>query len=1095
MGVVFEAIHEPMRRRVALKVLSDDYANREEYRQRFLHEARAAGKLHHTNIVPVFDVGEFGDKCYFAMQLIQGQNIDLVVKELQSLRGNASKFVPSDTKVPSTLSAPNDDSDLTNAIIQNPTVVEAAKDVAVPPKDSMGLPSRLVYDQTELGHSSVARSSLFTNVRGSFAGQDEASYFRRVAAVGIQIAEALNYAHASGVLHRDVKPSNIILDIEGTAWILDFGLAKTSDENLTNSGNIMGTLRYMAPERLEGLADERADIYGLGITLYEMCTLCQAFEESEPGRLLKQVAEETPVAPRRVRPGIPVDLETIILKAIEREPSRRYRSASDLAQDLQLYLLDHPILARRSSILERSWRFCRRNSLVTALSLVILSLALVTATVSTWFWWQSERQRKKLVVSERRSTSAFELAMKRNYELNLQRAVSSRWTQRPGRQFQALNAIREAAALLPLVEQDPVTFKSEQEELRDQAVASLALVDLQVEKAEKGDFDWFNRLDFRQDYSEFVLSRDAKTIAVCDASNGETVSQIVTGEGQIYRLRFSHDGKAIYAEHKGESRKWVTVRSRKDLAKVGLRLETQSGDSQGVFSPFDQTLAIRRSGRVEVYSLENGALEKSFETGQYVERPSFASDRCWLGLVEHRGKSIEIWDYQNEPVLLHRLQLEDAVRTFAMAPDHELYVAGLYNGEVLVWTQGLEQEPTRHALHSGAVTNISIFSDGSRFCSDSWDGTTRVFNVSTQSQELRMDATYLAGPIGDNDRKLGFFQRNGEYGFWEVASPITTTIRPNPEGIDGTSTDREVHFYPPEDRILLIATPERLEFWDRELNQLLSSEASYKSPYCKFSSDGKYLFISGQRGFFRIPVNYDASTAQVSLGSPTQVIDRACKRFEILPDETGALVITNGSLYRVVFSDSSQKQELGRHPGLASVVVSPDGRWAASGSWQGSGLQIWDLTSNALHSILLPESANTSAAFSRDSKRLVGADSNSLYAWDTDSFTPVAHNLRRDKNSLSGRIFFSHVGNMIVADDSRYVPQLIGFPSLERLTRLELPESDNIRFYSFSQDGSHLAIAQVSKVTLWDLERMHQALKELDLRWPNSNDSAAASPR
>src|SRR5262249_34908589 len=156
-------------------------------------------------------------------------------------------------------------------------------------------------------------------------------------------AEALEYAHKQGVLHRDIKPSNLLLDTQGTVWVTDFGLAKADDQqNLTHTGDILGTLRYMPPEAFEGKSDARSDVYSLGLTLYEMLAFRPAFQEKERKRLIKQVTTAEPMRLERLASAAPRDLVTIIHKAIEREPAQRYATAGELAADLQRFLDDEP---------------------------------------------------------------------------------------------------------------------------------------------------------------------------------------------------------------------------------------------------------------------------------------------------------------------------------------------------------------------------------------------------------------------------------------------------------------------------------------------------------------------------------------------------------------------------------------------------------------------------------------------------------------------------------------------------------------------------------------------------------------------------------
>src|SRR5207249_8466311 len=153
---------------------------------------------------------------------------------------------------------------------------------------------------------------------------------------------------------------NLLLDTEGVVWITDFGLAKASDDGLTQTGDIIGTLRYMAPERFRGQGDGRADVYALGLTLYELLTLRPAFDSPDRLKLIEQIKTEDPQRPRALDTRIPRDLETIVLKAIDKNPKGRYQSADTLGEDLRRFLADEPIRARRVSLGGRRLRWGRR---------------------------------------------------------------------------------------------------------------------------------------------------------------------------------------------------------------------------------------------------------------------------------------------------------------------------------------------------------------------------------------------------------------------------------------------------------------------------------------------------------------------------------------------------------------------------------------------------------------------------------------------------------------------------------------------------------------------------------------------------------------
>ncbi len=200
----------------------------------------------------------------------------------------------------------------------------------------------------------------------------------------MQVADALQYAHEQGTLHRDVKPGNLLLDGSGTVWVADFGLAKLAEhDNVSRSGDVVGTLAYMPPETFDGQADARSDTYSLGLTLYEMLTLRPAYDGRDRGKLVHRITQGDLAPPRKYNPHIPRDLETIVLKAVAHDAADRYPTAGEFAEDLHRFLDDRPILARRTSAPERLWRWCRRNRLVAALAATALLLLILVAGVSS----------------------------------------------------------------------------------------------------------------------------------------------------------------------------------------------------------------------------------------------------------------------------------------------------------------------------------------------------------------------------------------------------------------------------------------------------------------------------------------------------------------------------------------------------------------------------------------------------------------------------------------------------------------------------------------------------------------------------------------
>jgi serine/threonine protein kinase len=345
MGVVYEAEQISLGRRVALKVLPFAAALDAKQLQRFKNEAQAAAQLHHPHVVPVYGVGCDRGVHYYAMQFIDGQPLDALINELR--RRNSGMTNDGMT---------NDE--------RSPTAEARRAETAA-------------AGATEVRHSGFGFLSSFVIGHSAFV--------RAAATLGIQAAEALEHAHQCGVVHRDVKPANLLLDGRGHLWVTDFGLAQFQTETkLTRTGDLVGTLRYMSPEQAlaqRGPLDHRTDVYALGATLYELLTLELVFDGADRHELLRQIAFDEPRPPRRLNKAVPAELETIVLKALAKKPDERYATAQEMADDLRRFLESRPIHARRPTPWQRVKKWAWRHRAVVTTGAVSFVLILAVAVV------------------------------------------------------------------------------------------------------------------------------------------------------------------------------------------------------------------------------------------------------------------------------------------------------------------------------------------------------------------------------------------------------------------------------------------------------------------------------------------------------------------------------------------------------------------------------------------------------------------------------------------------------------------------------------------------------------------------------------------
>jgi WD40 repeat protein len=559
-----------------------------------------------------------------------------------------------------------------------------------------------------------------------------APFFRSVAQIGRQAAQGLAYAHASGLVHRDIKPSNLLLDHAGVVWIADFGLAKGEDEGLTHTGDILGTLRYMAPERFRGEADARADVYGLGLTLYELLTLRPGFHSSDRLKLIEQIKIEEPQHPRAVDARIPRDLETIVLKAIEKDPKARYQTAEAMADDLGRFLADEPIRARQVSARERYWRWARRNPTIAVLG---GGLAALLVAVSVGSHLEARRfatvaERASLSAAAERSArldadqarkaaeSAREAAQAESYRAVLSQVKALRAGHTLGWRDEALEGLARLA-VMPTPRRDLV-------ELRSEAVATLATLDVRLVcqvTLPPGDLRSFN------------LSPDGRTLVTAGFRRGldfwdvHEHRQLAAASGLNVPDIYEKTMIAFLPESRGMA---VATRDRgvvfTDARGVrAARPPITRGSSQPKEVAIDAgghwiAVAWTEPAALTVHDAASGEVAGASEDSAFALSPSGR----WLARVEQQVVVLQPLGSDAPSVKLGGYGL---INAFAWSADSTMLAAASDDRTTTLWSVIERRQLGRIYGHRGPVNDVAFSPDGGAIATVSGDYSGRIWDT------------------------------------------------------------------------------------------------------------------------------------------------------------------------------------------------------------------------------------------------------------------------------------------------------------------------------------------------------------------------------
>jgi eukaryotic-like serine/threonine-protein kinase len=850
---------------------------------------------------------------------------------------------------------------------------------------------------------------------------------RRAAEYVRTLAVAMQYAHQHGIMHRDIKPSNVLIDAGDQPHITDFGLAKeiTADIGLTVTGQVLGSPSYMSPEQADasrGKAGPLSDVYGLGATLYHLLTGRPPFAGQDYSETLRQLLMADPVSIRLLNPAVPVDLETICLKCLEKEPAGRYTSAQALAEDLRRFLAGEPILARAVGAAGRLQRWCRRKPLVAALvAAVATSIVLGFAGIA----WQS-RQHQRAAADARTQR---DIAQGRLYAAQMRAAHAACLAGRTGGAMELLRAQIPA--------QGATDFRG---------------------------FEWryLDRL-CQSDQSEILGQSPAGYQSVAFSSDARTVA-FGTGDGfvEIYdrqnRTRLARwaahpgavDGLAFYPRNDG----WLVTTSGDDGALKLWDVDKEqvvftTGGPRGMMVDFalspSGTLWLTRAADAQSAHLwefrppsRDGApaliRRRSFP---YIGPAAFSPDDRMLAIANrttHGAPVVALVDLATGATTELETAHADLVESLAFSADGRRIASGGADERVVLWDTERRSAIRIFETDLVNVTSVAFEPGGDRLFASGWEQSIRSWPIvrTTGEQKWPGHGAGVNGlAVAADGAAMASAGRDGTARLWRLSRDVTTTLEPAALLLDMNTmrAESDQPFFvrmavSPDQQRIAALTISTVTLLDLSAGSVLARSTAAKSfgsgtaavGAAAFSPDGRMIAVGSGSG----AVAFLDARSLSPIGSPINL--HTAHVWSIGFGLDGTVLATSGALGTMVkLTDVANRSPWGQPiRGVEGsfppqpMAVSPDGRRLATGSPE-QLVRVWDISSGRLVASS-PERVRFlhALAFSPDGDLVAYSDERgSVFLWDTSGVRPLRKLVARDAPantlafSLDGRTLAS----------------------------------------------------------------------------------------
>lgn len=913
--------------------------------------------------------------------------------------------------------------------------------------------------------------------------------FREAANLIAGVAEALEYAHAQHVVHRDIKPSNILLDESSRPYVTDFGLARRDDLEITITveGQVLGTPAYMSPEQAAGeqqRVDRRTDVYSLGVVLYHAISGSLPFRGSRR-MLVRQVIHEEPLPPRRINDEVPRDLETITLKAMAKEPSRRYATAQEFADDLRRWVRGEPIHARPAGRLERTWRWCRRNPVIASLWAAI-AILLLTVVVATSLWaWREGTLRAVADTARHEAEHSDKVSRERLVLIHLRNAV-----QESSAHDDLKALVWSCEAMRVDQPDDPLTTRHRLQigMLLDRlpALAGLWTSTGSIACTE------FNSAGDRL----LIAGADGK-VTLYDPRTGQLAVPAMHHGFAITHATFDPTGKRLLAAGLDNS----VYLWNAETGQPQTRLEHSGRPVHAIFSPDGTRVATASlDGKATVWNADTGTVVQELphtneqvtqvqyspngsllltaakggvtspgllrlwrpETAEQVAKTMQHDDYVWHVAFSSDGRSIasasedrtvRIWDVTTGDPITEPLRHATQVTRVFWARDNQEVLTAESGGQVHIWnaqTGSLQQAALQHG---GFLATANLSPSGRILVTGGGDGRTRIWSWVSGLEitpVLLQQGTISALAIDHQDRHVAIASHDGTVRLWDLAASVPHVVELHHD--DAVLTSR---FSADGSRILTTSHDKTARQWNAQDGQPIGTPLPHDaSVYCgAFSPDGK-LIATGSENYLQL---WDATTGQA--------IGARC-------DHVGILV-------RIAF-----------HP------TEP---WLLSANEQGM-VKLWDVGSRTLRFAIQHEARLTVAGFSRDGRWIYTAgDDGTLRLWRSADGQANGERLKHDGKILSS--VFSPDSHFVLTGGQDHTARLWDVASREPASP-PLPHPGSVIASDFRADNQAFATGDLQgNIRVWrrgeydqpwhsipDQDRLVQAL-----RFTSSGDVLASA--